>query len=601
MGRNPKKEKMARNPIFSVCIAYILGIIFQDYCVLRGDILGVFLVIFILFIIVSFWFSVRSFRIFCFSGLFFSLGAFCHYLNENQNPNIIFNEKEKIIFSLDKKLNSNEKNRRYEITILGKSQKIKAVASIPKDAMSLDYLHYYQADAYINKIEKPQYSHRFDYQKYMSRKDIFYQLYLPNKIQKSRKKSLSFTEKIKQYRQNVLNNIDKSSKIQPNHREFLKGIILADRTEIDQSTLDSFTKTGLMHILAISGAHIAVIFVVALFLCRLVLPQRFAVAVSLLFIWGFVVFIGFGNSVFRAAIMLSMYYLYVVLQRIPNVFHTLGLSALVILILNTNEVFDIGFQLSFCAVWGIYIFNNPLMKLFPKRRNKIFKYLQNTISLTISAQLATLPLVLYYFHQFPLISLISNLVAIPLAEIIIMLSFFVAIFLGLGFNSEYLEIMYDYFVDFFLRVIHFFSQADEVYLQHIPMNGLEVIVLFIIVLCCKYCIVNTNFRNIVQLISMVLIFIGLRTFLDVKSYQKNEILVHKDYKGNILSIKNKNKIYFFIPENSDENRLKKYIVFPYIHESRTSDFTIKYYPKNTETILYKGSYYKLKPNKSNQE
>src|SRR5690606_8536139 len=166
--------------------------------------------------------------------------------------------------------------------------------------------------------------------------------------------------------------------------------------------------------------------------------QNADIITSLLFIWLFAIFIDNRNPVIRSCIMLTIYYVYVLLQRKPDLLHAMALAAFIILIVDSQQIFDVGFQLSFIAVLGIYWLNLPILNRFPKYRNKPQLYMFSIGSITLAAQFATLPLVLYYFHQFSLISFIANLVIIPIAEIIIIYSMFLAPMAGLGIKFSYI-------------------------------------------------------------------------------------------------------------------------------------------------------------------
>lgn len=252
-------------------------------------------------------------------------------------------------------------------------------------------------------------------------------------------------------------------------KAFLKGIILADRTEIDPETVKDFNRSGLVHFLAISGTHIVVIFGIFYFLFVQLLPLKFrkyAVIVSLVFIWLFAGFIGFGSSVLRSCIMLSVYFIYILLQRKPDLLHALALSAFIILLSDTHQIFDIGFQLSFIAVLGIFWLNQPILKYFPKQDNYFKRLLFNTISISLSAQLATLPLVLLYFHQFSFISIIANFFIVPFSEIIIVFSFVLTAIIAVGMNISVINTIYDAMIHEQNRIRKSLSEPRKRYLTY---------------------------------------------------------------------------------------------------------------------------------------
>ena len=592
---------MNKQPLIILALCFVLGIVFQE-CFSLSFKSVVFILIVSFLSLVSFFLKsllLIKFRNFFLGIFFFFIGIFLHILNSKRPELHAFSQKETIIFKLNKKLNSNEKNRRYEIVFwnddLKDSSVTPAILSIPKEEKQLDFLHYYKAKAYVNKVESPINDYQFDYAKYLSRKEIYYQTYLPEGFQTAKRNDLSFTEKVSQKRLEVLAKIDKTD-ISEKSREFLKGIILADRTEIDKETVSDFSKTGLAHILAISGSHIAVIFGIFYFVFIKLFPARFrktAIVLSLVSIWIFAAFIGFGNSVVRSCIMLSVYFAYVLLQRKPDFLHSMALAALIILVLDTNQIFDVGFQLSFVAVLGIFWLNQPLLKYLPKPKNRIQTFLVNVPTVTLAAQISTLPLVIYYFHQFSLISILANLIIIPVAEIVVIFSLIMTVFIGFMLNFSWLNGVYDWTVLKVLDLIHWFSDFDSVFFNNIPLNLVEAVLLFAAVYFLRFLIQKFSLKNILNLGFVMLIFFAARLGFYFYHFERDETMVHELFKERAFSIKQKGKVTFWIPENSNKERFQNFVINPYLTSRRTKNVEVKTLPQNTKAITFNGKIYKL--------
>src|SRR5690606_18686025 len=122
------------------------------------------------------------------------------------------------------------------------------------------------------------------------------------------------------------------------------------------------------------------------------------ILLSLVLIWSFVVFVGFQPPVLRSAVMISVFYITLTFKRKPNVYHTLAISALILLLINPNFLFDVGFQLSFSAVFFIVYLHPIYQKLF-RPKSKLSKIAIAFIGTSISAQIGTMPFTLFYFHQ----------------------------------------------------------------------------------------------------------------------------------------------------------------------------------------------------------
>lgn len=592
-----RKNKLHKEPLLILLICFVLGIFAQDYFYWSEG--NVFIVLIGSFFLLSLFF-LKNFYVFKFRSillgvLFFSLGIFSHFLHSQKPELPVLKGKENITFKMTKKLNSNEKNRRYEIIGWKDKELFKSVLSYPKSERELDFNHYYKAEVYINKLEKPYRDFQFDYAKYLSRKGIYFQSYLPNSISVGERNDLSFSEKIRQKRLNILAKIDQTS-LDKRSREFMKGIILADRTEMDKATVRDFRNSGMMHILAISGTHMAIIFGVILLVLNFLFPPKFRrhkIVLALLLIWSFAVFIDFGNSVVRSCVMISAYYMFVLLQRKTDLLHSMAIAGFVILAANTNQLFEVGFQLSFVAVFGIYWFNQPILKYLPQPKNKFQNFMVNIFSISMSAQLATIPLLIYYFHQYSFISVIANLVIIPFAEIVIVFSLIMVILIGLSFNFLWIENLYNVVVKGTLKLIHFFGEVDFAMNEMLPMTLLEMVLLFSVLYFLRFMIKKMSIKSFSKVLYFLLVFIALRIMLNYRATKIEEVLVHEFFKENIVSAKEGGKVTFYISQNADQEKLKQYIIEPYLTSRRTKEFVVKVLPENISTIDINGKNYNV--------
>ena len=573
---------MNKQPLLICAISFGLGIFFQDkfdfpfggaVAILALGIVGFLAGFFIR----NFFFDrlKSAFLVF----LFFGIGIFLHFLNSNSAQNFDFekNKTTKIVFQLSKKLNSNERNKRYEIEILNFEKSFSAVISIPKEQKELDFLHFYSAEAYLNPTQKPQYDFQFDYQKYLARQNIHYQGFIPNEISFKKKESVSFADKIKQKRLDLLFRIDNSS-LQPQNKAILKGIILADRTEIDQEIINHFSKTGLIHILAISGSHMAIIFLMILFVLNPIFSVKYRnipIYISLAAIWGFAIFIDYGNSVVRSCIMITVYYIMIFLQRKPNLLHSLALAGMMILSIDTQQLFDVGFQLSFLAVFGIFWLYKPITNHYKPLKNRAIRFILNTFSLSLAAQLTTLPLILFYFHQFSIMSVFINVVSIMVSQGFIIFSFIVSILFGIEFTPDWLLEIYDWCASFFLNMVAFFSKTDFSFVENVSIEIPELIILFVLVYLLRSVFEKPNVKTFTHFSFFILLSIFTRILTNFYFWKKEEILLHSFFKQNIVSVKQGDKAVFIMSEEADTEKINNFIIKSYITSRRVKNIEIK--------------------------
>jgi competence protein ComEC len=199
----------------------------------------------------------------------------------------------------------------------------------------------------------------------------------------------------------------------------LRGLLLADRGEINYETKTHFINAGVIHVLAVSGLNVG--FIVLIFLLvfgRLNLFLRSGITIAGLIFY--LILTGASASVFRATVMAVVLIIAYLSNRSTHLINSIAIAALVILIIDPNALYDAGFQLSFSAVISMMLIYPYIENIFNQMsvKNKIFKYLLVAIGLSLSAQIGTLPFTFYYFSKFSTVSLFANLIVIPAIGVI---------------------------------------------------------------------------------------------------------------------------------------------------------------------------------------
>lgn len=203
----------------------------------------------------------------------------------------------------------------------------------------------------------------------------------------------------------------------------ISALTVGDKSKLTREIKATYNAAGVSHILALSGLHIGILSMILSWLfypLRRVCGGKWIASFLIVgLLWGFAFLSGLSPSVIRAVTMFSAYVVASIFSEDRfSGFSALTLTAFIMLIYQPMYLFDVGFQLSFMAVLGIFLFYPLIDSLFVVR-NKIVAYLWNIISLSLAAQLATLPLILYYFGTFPVYFLLSNLVVAPIAVFIL--------------------------------------------------------------------------------------------------------------------------------------------------------------------------------------
>ena len=578
---------MNKQPLLLMLLCYVLGIFFCDL-IPTSIHQTVFLMSFALVFTMLSFFKVKilkELKNYSLGFLFFSVGVFSHYWHSKKSEIPNFQGKQTVVFQINKKLNSNKKYRKYEVWAKAEGNEINAILYVPKEEKQLDFKNYYQTKVYINKVESPNNDFQFDYAKYLARKGIYYQSFATDEILEAPKKTLTISEKIRQERLEILNTID-GSKLPKREREFLKGIILADRTEMDAEMVSDFSKSGLVHFLAISGTHLAIIFWLILYLLKPIFPAKFRkipIVLSLLFIWSFTIFIDYGSSVVRSCLMITAYYSFVLLQRKPDLLHAMAIAGFAILIFDTHQVFDVGFQLSFVAVFGIFWLNEPILKNLPRPKNKIQDFLFNVVSMSLAAQIATLPLVIFYFHQYSFLSIVANVIIVPFSEIIIIFSLLMTVLFAFKLEFSWLSFIYEKLVDFLLKSIHFFADQDWFFIKNIPLNWVELIILFVVIFLLRGLFLHQS-KTMLRFLGIALLFFMVRIIVDFYQFKKTETLVVENFNQKTIIQKEGNRAIFWVDKKSNNEMLKRSIIEPYITSRRIERYEIKVDPKGFSEV-----------------
>lgn len=204
-----------------------------------------------------------------------------------------------------------------------------------------------------------------------------------------------------------------------------EALLIGYKEELDDQLQENYTLTGVSHIIAVSGMHLGLIFSVLASVFRLIPRRRITrylgFGIILPFLWGFSLLSGASASVLRSVLVFSIVLWGKVILKKSGSINALFASAFMLLVIRPSFISDIGFQLSYTAVLSILIYE-PKISRWIYVKNRLLKLIWNMVAITIAAQILTTPIVLFHFKQFPLLFLITNMVAVPLSNIVLLLA-----------------------------------------------------------------------------------------------------------------------------------------------------------------------------------
>ncbi|MGV8095288.1 MAG: ComEC/Rec2 family competence protein [Mangrovibacterium sp.] len=278
------------------------------------------------------------------------------------------------------------------------------------------------AKATISEIKNSGNPFEFNYRNYMSRKHICYRAYIASEnytIEKNDRPSIWIA--INRFQEKLVSGLKKGLSSDQAF-QIVSALALGYRDELTRETQSYFISTGAMHVLSVSGLHVAMVFLFLNFLFAF-LKRSYAWHFLYFFIiviclWGYALLTGFSPPAQRATIMFTFILAGNSLNRPASIYNSIAASAFFLLLFDPDLFFDVGFQLSYMAVVSIVFFYAKFTKLI-KTENRILKYTWQLLCISIAAQIGTFPLSIYYFNQFPVYFWLSNFIVVPAGYLIL--------------------------------------------------------------------------------------------------------------------------------------------------------------------------------------
>ncbi len=429
-------------------------------------------------------------------GVLFYAFAFCTGMS-TQSVHAYYNERGHYYNSLEKKHTATVRLAERLKNSANRSRYIAEVTQIDNQASHGKILLHFKsgekfpigtkliASSPIIKNKPPLNPARFDYGRYLNDKSIPAQCYLDTQNYKIIGVSKNFFYYADRLRTKMIEALRMSHFREP-ELQVLHALILGQQQEISRETIKDYQFAGAVHILSVSGLHVGFVMLFINFLLQKLPKTRRWNAVRLscvvLSLWGFALVAGLAPSVVRSATMFSFVAIGMNLRRSTNTYHTLIVSLLLILIFEPAFIFDVGFQLSYAALFFI-IWLQPLFAGIWKPQNRIVNYFWEIVTVSFAAQIGTLPISLYYFHQFPALFFVTNVIVIPMLSLIMALGIIVILPAALGYVIPFLTDALEWSIAALNRVIGFIASFDQFVLTEIPCNTLIAATCYLAIIC----------------------------------------------------------------------------------------------------------------------
>lgn len=308
-----------------------------------------------------------------------------------------------------------------------------------------------------------------------------------------------------------------------------EALLVGYKDDLDKTLVQSYSNTGVVHIIAISGMHLGLIYwLLNMLLKPLSKNKRTRWMGPLLVIaglWIFSLMAGGGPSILRSAVMFTCIVIGESVGRKTFIYNSLAASAFILLCINPFWLWDAGFQLSYTALLSIVVFMKPIYHWF-YFDNKLVSAIWNLIAVSLAAQVLTTPISIYHFHQFPVYFLITNLLAVPLSSIIVILEIFLC---SISFITPFATLT-GQLLHYLIYVMNSFIE----YMERLPFslwNGLlinipQAVLLYAVITGCSYWLMRKNKPGLYAALCCLLVLVCLRTISFIRCSNQQKIIVY---------------------------------------------------------------------------
>ena len=428
-------------------------------------------------------------------------------------------KEQSLIFEVRAQLKPTTFQNKYVVQLKladGKAATGKLLFNVSKDSTQqlLKVGQHLANTSIIQDVPRPKSPYQFDYGAYLNKQHIYGQIHArPDELLSLAKKGNDIVVWAARFRESVQESLQK----QPfNERQLsvIKALLLGQRQGIDRQLNDQYADAGVIHILAVSGLHVGII----LWLLRAITApfsryqwRHFRSILIIVCIWAFAFITGASPSVLRAATMFSFLELGRAVGGQSNTFNSLMYSALLLLLLNPLQLYQVGFQLSYLAVIAI-LWIQPWLSSLYKPKYKIPRLFWDTMTVTVAAQLGVMPLSILYFHQFPGLFMVSNLVILPCLGIllgsgigIILLSYFQILPDSIAWG-------YGVVIDGLNGFIGWVATQEAFIFQHLSISPLEMLGMYLCIISGIYLFQQYSYKKLLFFLSVIILGIGILTY-----------------------------------------------------------------------------------------
>ncbi len=393
-------------------------------------------------------------------------------------------------------------------------------------------------------VKAPANPFMFSYRNYLEGLKIHRQLQLtPSEVE-----VLSFNKGLHSYSRSLRTKLIDSAReydFSRNELAVFQALILGQRSDLNDKLYKDYAAAGAVHILAISGLHIGILLIMLNWLLkplkRFKAGKWLSLLLCIVLLWSFAMLTGLQPSVVRAVTMFSYLAIGLNLKRKTGAFNSLALSFFFLLLIDPYYVLQVGFQLSYLAVFSILLIQPKLYGLI-SIDHKFLDYFWKLSSVSIAAQIGVLPLSIYYFHQFPGLFLLTNLFILPFLGVLLFSGILVLILAYVGCLPDLLVWLFNKLLSIMNWVVTEIASIKPFVFTNIDLSIFQTIAFYLLLAVIMMLWQKLNYRNLIAF-AIGLIILQLSFIANKFSNPSAEIVVMHRYKESMITFKeNKNLI-----------------------------------------------------------
>jgi len=562
-------KKVLLYPPTHVLLCVILGIYIQHFEKIWKFGFSSLLILNCAFLLLLFFFTIlqrkKLFTLLCFLS-FCTFGISATYISNSKNysnhyTNLTYTSSSALL-KISKRLKSNSYYDKYIAKVI-QIGKVSSIGSILLNIKKLNEERLIENQLILlkpiyNEIKPPLNPYQFDYKNYLLKQGVTHQITTKNQHFKTIPNTTSSIENYIYSFRNYLQNELKKYFSDTETVSVMFALLLGQRQDISKTLLESYANAGAIHIIAISGLHIGILYLLLSFVLQPIelLPKGkiFKILILVILLWLFALFTGFSASVVRAVTMLTFIAIGKVLKNKPPIEFSLVSSMLVLLLIKPMFLFNVGFQLSYLAVFGI-VWIQPLIAGIYHPKLWILNQFWQLTSVSIAAQISTLPISLYYFHQFPGLFLLSNLIIIPFLGIILGFGFLIIILITIKTVPHFLIYIYSTVIESMNKCITWISGQEQYVFSKIPMLLLDMLLCYVLIFFIVQILLKRKTNYIFAVLITIICIQVSHIYQNNKNQSTKELIVFHNHKSSLIGIRNGNKMR--ISSNLDRSTIEK--------------------------------------------